>query len=342
MDLEAAIRRANELSLLGLGKTSPNPIVGALILDSDGNLIAEGFHQRGATGTPGLHAEIVALQHAGEKARGATLVLTLEPCNHQGKTPPCTDAIIAAGISRVVFAIDDPNPVASGGAEKLRQAGIEVISGVNRELVVFTNRAWIHKITKSRPYITAKIAATLDGFIAATDHTSQWITSEASRHDVANLRSQCDAIVTGVGTVLADDPLLTARVPGVVDQPVRIVLGEREIPRSAKILGPEARTHVMKTRNLEDFIRFCRDEEFNRVLLEAGPTLTRAFLQASLIDEIYLYQAPAFLGAGKTMIGDLGITSIDQKLQFELHSVTSIGEGSERNSRIHLLVKAGR
>ncbi|MEY3098911.1 MAG: hypothetical protein RIS32_702, partial [Actinomycetota bacterium] len=199
INAESAMRRANEISKLGLGKSSPNPIVGAVIVGNDG-------HQDG-----GKHAEVVALSKAGQRARGATLFVTLEPCNHMGKTPPCTEAIIAAGIKKVVFAVSDPNPIAHGGAQSLTDAGIIVEPGLLKDEVAFTNRAWLKKIKSSHPYITLKIAASLDGKVAALDGSSKWITSEISRTDAAILRSQCDAIVTGTGTVLADNPSLTVR-----------------------------------------------------------------------------------------------------------------------------------
>ena len=341
MNLEAAMQRADELSILGLGKTSPNPIVGALIIDDAGKIIAEGFHQKNSDGSAGRHAEIVALQEAGDRARGATLIVTLEPCNHFGKTSPCSDAIIAAGISRVVYAIDDPHHVASGGAAKLRAAGIEVISGICEKRVRFTNRAWLFKIKNARPYITAKVAATLDGYIAASDGSSKWITSNSARDDVAMLRSQCDAIVTSTETVLADDPLLTARVPNVTKHPIRIVLGERTIPSSSQIMGHDAPTHVIRSRNLKKLFEFTRNEGCNRLLVEAGPTLISSFLKAELIDEIYLYQAPTLLGTGKSMVNDLGIKNLSQRIDFTLHESRVIGEGDERNSRLHLIAKRG-
>ena len=341
MNLEAAMQRADELSLSGLGKTSPNPIVGALIVDDAGKIIAEGFHQRNSDESAGRHAEVVALQEAGDRAHGATLIVTLEPCNHFGKTPPCSDAIIAAGISRVVYAIDDPHQVASGGAAKLRAAGIEVISGICEQRVGFTNRAWLFKIKNARPYITAKVAATLDGYIAASDGSSKWITSKSARDDVAMLRSQCDAIVTSTGTVLADDPLLTARVPRVTKHTIRIVLGERTIPSSSKILGHDAPTEVIRSRDLKKLLEFASKEGCNRLLLEAGPTLISSFLKAELIDEIYLYQAPTLLGAGKSMVTDLGIKNLSQRIDFSLHESALIGVGDERNSRLHLVSKRG-
>lgn len=334
MDLLDAMRRANQLSLSGLGKTWPNPIVGAVLLDSEGALISEGFHRHGENGQPGQHAEIVAINSAGGRAKGSTLIVTLEPCNHSGKTPPCTDAIIAAGITEVHFGISDPHVLASGGEAKLRAAGIKVSSGILKDEIEITNRAWIHKIKIGRPLIVAKIAATLDGFVAAYDGSSQWITSTPARADVAQLRRNADAIVTGTGTVLADNPRLTARPSN--HQPVRIVLGNREIPRDAQIFNEEAPTKIISSRNLQDFLSLCQEEGFNQVLLEAGPTLVSAFLEADLVDEIFLYQAPTLLGNGKSFAGDLKITSLHQRLDFMISNVATVGEGIEKNLRTHL------
>ena len=180
--IEAAMRRANELSLFGLGLTYPNPIVGAVVIDDAGNLVGEGFHSRA---NHGAHAEVNALDAAGEKAKGATLVVTLEPCNHYGKTPPCVERIIKSGIKKVVYAISDPNKVASGGAKSLQNSGIEVIQDILLKEVEFSNRAWLKKIRTGNVYITLKLASSIDGKIAAQDGSSKWITSESARADVA-------------------------------------------------------------------------------------------------------------------------------------------------------------
>lgn len=337
----AAMQRADELSLRGLGRTSPNPIVGAVLIDDQGIVISEGFHQRGSTEIPGKHAEIVALDGAGERARGATLIVTLEPCNHQGKTPPCTEAIIASGVARVVMSIPDPNPVASGGVARLREAGIAVESGVLASQVAFTNRAWLHKITQNRTFVTAKVAATLDGYVAAADGSSQWITSQASRSDVSRLRSGCDAIITGTGTVLFDDPRLTVR--GIDDsqsdfkQPVRIILGKREIPQTARIRSEEGSTYFLQTHEIRELLDLTSRLDLNRVLLEAGSTLVTAFIKAGLVDELFLYQAPTLLGSGRSMVGELGISTLSQRLDFQVTEVAMIGDGEERNIRTHFL-----
>jgi len=330
------MRRALHLSELGLGLTSPNPIVGAVIIDATGKNVGEGFHQRV---NDLRHAEVVALDKAGAKAKGATLVLTLEPCNHEGKTPPCTEAIIAAGIKRVVFAVFDPNPIAKGGAEKLRAAGIEVVSGVLEEEVSFSNRAWLKKISKNRPYITLKLATSLDGKIAAANGSSKWITNEISRSDVARLRSECDAIVTGIGTVIADDPALTVRGverAGAKFAPTRIVMGKRPVPSGAKILDESAPTIHLETNDLTDLMELARVQGWNRILIEAGPKLVGAFLNARLFDELFLYQAPTFLGGSNDFTGELEIRDISERMDLELRDFLALGD-EKRDLRLHLL-----
>lgn len=335
-----AMYHANEISQFGLGSTFPNPIVGAVILSPEGELITEGFHRRGVNGQPGDHAEVVAMKNAGEKARGATLVVTLEPCNHHGKTPPCTEAIIKAGISKVIYGIDDPNGIAQGGADRLRKAGIKVESGVLREEIAFANRAWIKKVSTGYPYFTIKIAATVDGFIAAKDGASKWITSSAARADVARLRSQSDAIVTGTGTVLADDPKLTARGVEVTSTPERIIMGTREIPHDFQIWDKSAPTHQIKSRDLSALREYCHQRRFNSVLIEAGPLLTSSFIAHGLVDEVIIYQAPTLLGEGRSMASNLGISTLTNRLDFTLSESQIIGEGDERNLRIRLNSKS--
>lgn len=333
MDQLAAMRRADTLARLGLGTVAPNPIVGALVLDTSGEVVSEGFHERAGAD----HAEIVALKRAGAKARGATLVVTLEPCNHQGKTPPCSEAIIAAGISQVIFAVSDPNQIAAGGGARLRSAGIAVVVGILADEVAFTNRAWLKKIKTGAPYLTAKVATTLDGRIAARDGSSKWITSESARADVATLRSECDAVITGTGTVLADDPQLTVReqLRGEF-KPTRIILGTREIPRTARINSGEVETVHLKSRQIGDALELAKARGWNRLLLEAGPTLTSAFFKANLVDELFIYQAPTLLGAGDTFVTELGITSIADRIDLKLHSAEPIGA----DLKLHLLARS--
>ena len=314
---EAAMACAIECARAGLGKTFPNPIVGAVITSATGEFISEGFHQ-------GVdHAEVVAIKAAKVIPAGSIIYVTLEPCNHQGKTPPCTAAIIDAGIKKVIYAVSDPNPVAAGGGEYLRASGVEVEHGLLESEAAFDNRAWLTKIAKQRPRITWKIASTMDGKVAAADGTSKWITSELARADVALLRSQVDAIVTSTATVKADDPLLTSKGAG--QNPVRIVMGGAEIASGLQILNSDAETIAIKSRDLQALILLAKARGFNQLLIESGPTLGTALLKADLIDEVILYQAPTFFGSGTPAISDLGVASISQRLDFEIADVEVIG-----------------
>jgi len=312
MPAEQLMKRAIELSLQGRGFTFPNPIVGAVIADADGNIISEGFH-KGVE-----HAEVLAIKNARSIPADAALFVTLEPCNHFGKTPPCTDAIIESGIKNVVFATSDPNPVAAGGAQKLIAAGINVSFGLLAEEAAVANRAWLTKIKKGRARFIWKIASTLDGKVAASDGSSKWITSNQSRKDVAQLRAVSDAILASSKTVISDNPTLDSK--GVGANPYRIVMGQSDIKSDSNILNDLAKTKVIKSRDISELINFVTTEGFNQVLVEAGPTFGSALLTAGLIDEIVIYLAPAILGSGLNSIADLGIKSIDQKLQLSLIS----------------------
>ena len=309
--------RAIECASYGLGKTFPNPIVGAVITTAEGEFVSEGFHQ-GAD-----HAEVRAIKGAKEIPTGSIIYVTLEPCNHHGKTPPCVDAIIDSGIKKVVYAISDPNPVATGGAQRLRDAGIEVESGIGEVQARLENRAWLTKIEKGRPRITWKIASTMDGKVAASDGSSKWITGEVARADVARIRAQADAIVTSTSTVIADDPLLTSK--GIGRNPVRIVMGLTELPKDSQILGTDAETILIKSHDAAQLISLANDRGFNQLLIESGPTFGTALLSGDLIDEIILFQAPTLFGSGTPAIGDLGITNISGRLDFEIIDVEILG-----------------
>lgn len=338
MELIDAMRRANQISISGLGITFPNPIVGAVILSANGEFISEGFHARENENSVAEHAEVVALKAAGDRARGATLLVTLEPCNHHGKTPPCTDAIIRAGISRVIYALDDPHDIAHGGAAKLKAQGIDIQSGLCAQEVKEANRAWLHKILRKRSFVTAKVAATIDGYIAASDGSSKWITSQESRRDVYRLRHEMDALITGTGTVATDNPRLTVReLSDIRHQPERIIVGRRPLDTSAMIFNSDAKTTRIATRNLDEVMQYCFEQGFNNVLLEAGPTLITAFISAGLIDELFIYQAPTILGSGLKMIDDLGIQNLSDRRDFKLKEASVLGEGQGANTRIHLI-----
>ncbi len=301
MDYTVAMQRAIALSEKGLGKTAPNPIVGAVIIDDAGNVIGEGFHDRMNSKD---HAEVVAIANANQnsnKIKGATIVVTLEPCNHSGSTGPCTQAIIDSGISTVVFAVNDPNSVASGGAEALRAVGINVVDGVLKEEAAYANRAWLMKIKKNRPFFTWKVATTLDAKIAATDGTSKWITNETSRADVQVLRRQADAILVGTNTVITDDPHLIPRgdFAGYSNNPIRVICGEQDLPKDAQVFDSAAQTVVVKSKDLDLLVAELNKLEINHVFVEAGPTLASAMVDHCLMDELVIYQAPSLLGSGK-------------------------------------------
>jgi diaminohydroxyphosphoribosylaminopyrimidine deaminase/5-amino-6-(5-phosphoribosylamino)uracil reductase len=319
-----AMRRAIALAELGLGSTSPNPIVGCVIVGSDGAVVGEGYHAR--AGEP--HAEVIALRDAGGRASGATAFVTLEPCRHTGRTPPCTQALIDAGVARVVFAVADPDPVAGHGGEELRAAGVAVEEGLLGDEAARSNAAWLHHARTGRPFVTWKYAATLDGRVAAADGTSRWITGEAARHDVHLLRSRSDAIVVGTGTVLADDPRLDVRLPGIANpnRPLRVVVGRRPVPPTAKVLDGAAPTVVLAEHDPKSVLADLSDRGVVSVLLEGGPTLAAAFVAAGLVDRVVAYLAPALLGSGPAALGDAGIETLQSALRLHVGAVDLIGD----------------
>ncbi|HME49763.1 MAG TPA: bifunctional diaminohydroxyphosphoribosylaminopyrimidine deaminase/5-amino-6-(5-phosphoribosylamino)uracil reductase RibD [Mycobacterium sp.] len=319
----AAMRLAIDHAERVKGATYPNPPVGAVILDGDGEVAGVG----GTEPAGGPHAEVVALRRAGDLAAGGIAVVTLEPCNHHGKTPPCVDALLAAGISSIVYAVADPNPIAAGGAARLAEAGVDVVGGVLAEAVAGgTLREWLHKQRTGLPHVTWKYAASMDGRSAAADGTSQWITSEAARADVHRRRAAADAIVVGTGTVLVDDPTLTARLPDgslAGRQPLRVVVGEREISSEANVLNDDSRTMLIRTRDPHEVIKALADR--TDVLMEGGPTLASAFLRAGFVDRILAYVAPILLGGPVTAVGDVGVPTMARALRWQFDGVERIG-----------------
>lgn len=318
-----AINLAIEASESARGISAPNPAVGAVILDARGTVVGVG-----STRPPGgPHAEIVALAEAGDRARGGTAVVTLEPCNHTGRTGPCSQALIEAGVATVAYAVADPNPLASGGADTLRGAGIRVEQGIGEhEVRQGPLRAWLHKQRTGRPHVTWKYAATLDGRSAAADGTSQWITSPEARAHVHAERAKLDAIVVGTGTVLTDNPRLTARRPDgslALHQPVRVVVGSRQIPANAAIRGSEASTVFLDTHDPVAVIEALG--QHTDVQIEGGPTLAGAFLAAGLVDRVVAYLAPAVLGSGPAAVENAGIGTIADAIRFRTETVTMIG-----------------
>jgi diaminohydroxyphosphoribosylaminopyrimidine deaminase/5-amino-6-(5-phosphoribosylamino)uracil reductase len=319
-----AMRRAIALGELGLGSTSPNPIVGCVIVGPDGAVVGEGYHVR--AGEP--HAEVVALRDAGGRAFGATAFVTLEPCRHTGRTPPCARALIDAGVARVVFAVADPDPVAGHGADDLRAAGVLVEEGLLGDEAARSNAAWLHHVRTGRPFVTWKYAATLDGRVAAADGTSRWITGEAARHDVHLLRARSDAIVVGTGTVLADDPRLDVRLPDApnVNRPLRVVVGRREVPPASKVLDDAAPTVLLTEHDPKSVLAYLSERGIVSVLLEGGPTLAGAFVADGLVDRVVAYLAPALLGAGPGALGDAGIETLGSALRLQIDAVDLIGD----------------
>ena len=327
----AFMQRAIALSENGLGRTAPNPIVGAVIVAADGSVIAEGFHDRHKSPD---HAEVVALKVAGDKARGATMYVTLEPCNHTGTTGPCTQAIIDAGIKSVVYAVTDPNTVAAGGAAALKAAGIEVVAGVGEDEASYSNRAWLTKILKGRPFITWKVAATLDGKVAAADGTSKWITNDASRADVQKVRRSVDAIMVGTQTVIADNPYLVPHDGAATKNPLRIVCGTQELQKSANVFNDAAPTKVIASKDLKVIAAEVLATGVNHIVLESGPTLATAMLQAGMLDELMLYQGASVLGAGKSFVADLGISTIENAMSMQRISTETFGNDVKTVYRI--------
>lgn len=320
--VDAAMGRALELARRG--PVGVNPRVGCVVLDAAGRVVGQGWH-RGA-GTP--HAEVAALAEAGRAARAGTAVVTLEPCDHTGRTGPCTSALLLAGVSRVVYGRTDP--VAGGGAARLRAAGTPAEQTGDPQLRAAADelvRAWRRGLDLGRPLVTWKFAATLDGRSAATDGSSRWITGEAARRDVHDLRATCDTLLVGTGTALDDDPRLTVRHLDGTDrehQPLQAVMGLRELPPGSQLATCGATR--LRTRDPASALQQLWDAGRRHVWLEGGPTLAAAFWRAGLVDSVVAYLAPALLGAGRCAVGDLGIASIDGAARLLLDDVTRIGD----------------
>lgn len=341
--------RALQLARRGLFSTHPNPRVGSVIV-KDGEIIGEGWHEVAGE----EHAEVMALRLAGEKARGATAYVTLEPCSHHGRTPPCVDALVQAGIARVVAAMVDPNPKVSGkGLDRLRAEGIvveeELLGVAAREL----NAGFISRMTTGRPHVTVKLATSLDGRTAMASGESKWITGDAARADVQRLRATSSGIVTGIGTILADDPSLDVRLPDIRRQPERIVLDPAlDMPPSAKTLTLPGKVRIFTASHDHERRRALEDKgatvevidgnpdtlplgkvldrlgelEHNEILVEAGARLSGAFLQADLADSLIIYQAPVMLGhEGRPLAHLPGLDGMQDRLRWQLLDARRIG-----------------
>jgi diaminohydroxyphosphoribosylaminopyrimidine deaminase / 5-amino-6-(5-phosphoribosylamino)uracil reductase len=325
---EPAMRRSLELALNGPAH-GVNPQVGAVILDEDLNIIAEGWHQ--GAGTP--HAEVMALSdlsdtYGSNPPANLTAVVTLEPCNHTGRTGPCSQALIAAGISRVVFASQDPGDVSGNGSQTLIDAGIEVISGVLVSEADRQSRIWLTSNRNKRTYVTLKWASSLDGRNAADDGTSQWISGPLSREHTHITRSQIDAIAVGTGTVMADNPELTARRPDGTyfeHQPIRVVIGERELSPDSKIFNDKAPTIHIQTRNLGDALADLWARGVKHLLVEGGPTLASQFERENLVDEYQIYLAPVLLGGSRTTLTDIGVGTVADSHRLDIFEIEQLG-----------------
>ncbi|WP_210395930.1 bifunctional diaminohydroxyphosphoribosylaminopyrimidine deaminase/5-amino-6-(5-phosphoribosylamino)uracil reductase RibD [Motiliproteus sediminis] len=347
--------RALQLAAEGLCTTEPNPRVGCVLV-RDGGIVGEGYHQRAGEG----HAEVNALAMAGERAQGATAYVTLEPCSHFGKTPPCSDALVKAGVTRVVSAMEDPNPQVSGrGHQRLRDAGIEVASGLMQIQAEALNPGFIKRMREGLPYVRIKQAMSLDGRTAMASGESQWITGPAARSDVQKLRARSSAVMTGSGTLLADNPALTLRAEqlGLANadqvvrrQPLRVVLDSQlQIPLDAAILhqpgttllvhggADAARVEALQqrgatlverdSRDLEAVLRWlARDHQCNELLVEAGATLTGALLRAGLVDELVIYLAPTLLGSSARPLFELPLTRMAEQQRLILRDQRMLGD----------------
>ncbi len=343
----ALMNRAFDLAAQGNLTTHPNPRVGCVIVN-DGEIVGEGYHLKAGD----LHAERLALQQAGDRARGGTAYVNLEPCCHQGRTPPCTDGLIDAGISRVVAAMHDPNPlVYGGGFEQLKNAGIDVQTGVLEEQATWLNRGFINRMKNNKPWVILKSAATLDGRTADFDGESKWITGDIARDQVQRLRARSSAVITGIGTVLADNPSLNVRLEGAVRQPLRVVLDSQlRLPLDAKIIGDDENLVVFTVSNdiekisalTELGVEVIRQENqeinlsevltelvkwsCNEILVEAGQTLSGAFLESGLVDELVLFYAGTLLGdKGKSMFQFGSPLSFANRVDYSVRNVEMVG-----------------
>lgn len=339
------MQQALALAARGLYTTWPNPRVGCVLV-RDGQIVGQGYHQR--AGEP--HAEVFALREAGSNARDATAYVTLEPCSHYGRTPPCADALIEAGVARVVAAMKDPDPRVSGrGLECLRQAGIEVITGVAEQAALDLNRGFVSRITRARPWIRLKLACSLDGRTAMASGESQWITGPEARADVHHWRAASDAVITGSGTVLADDPQLLARgIDSECRQPLRLVADSRwRTPANAQVLQGEPAWLVgvaqppaelaQRTRclslpgvagrvDLAALLAALNEADIGELLVEAGAGLAGGFVQAGLVDELLLYQAPMLLGhEARPLVSLPGLETLAQAPRFQVVDTLRLG-----------------
>ncbi|MHB1234822.1 MAG: bifunctional diaminohydroxyphosphoribosylaminopyrimidine deaminase/5-amino-6-(5-phosphoribosylamino)uracil reductase RibD [Microbacteriaceae bacterium] len=321
--IENAMRRALALAARGPA-TGANPQVGCVILSAAGEIIAEGWHRGAGT----AHAEIDALAQLTD-ARGMTVVVSLEPCNHTGRTGPCSEALIEAGVAEVVYAVPDPDPVAGGGAARLRAAGVRVTAGVLVDEVAEAMRVWLTATRLSRPFVTVKWASSLDGRAAADDGSSQWITGPEARRHVHEQRARVDAVIVGTGTVFADDPSLTARDEAgelLPEQPIPVVIGLRQVPGSAILFSHPRPAIVTGSRDLSAILRSLFDGGIRHVFVEGGPTLASAFVTAGLVDDYLIYLAPTLLGGDRLVLGDIGVKHLGEARRLHINDIERLGD----------------
>ena len=321
-----AMRRALEIATNGPA-VGENPRVGCVLLSPDGEILAEGFH-RGA-GNP--HAEVEALRALAEKgvaAEGTTAVVTLEPCNHQGKTGPCAQALIDAGVSRVVFGASDPGQASSGGSTTLRNAGVKVLGGVLADEAFDLNHHWMVATSLGRPFVTAKWAQSLDGRHAASDGTSQWITGPLSRERVHRQRSEHGAIMVGTTTALVDNPSLTARDGDglYAPQPLAVVMGERDIPADATVRNHPGGFTQLATRDPKQALGTLFEQGIRSVYVEGGATLTSAFIKEGLVDSLHITMGPLLVGGANTAISDIGVSTLNDAPRLTIESVEQLDQ----------------
>lgn len=329
--IQAALRQALSLAEQAIGLTEPNPRVGCVILAPDGRELGSGHTQPAGQ----AHAEVMALRDAaarGHEVRGATAVVTLEPCSHHGRTPPCCDALIAAGLARVVVALQDPNPqVAGQGIARLKAAGIQVelADAIAAEAASELNIGFLSRMQRGRPFVRLKSAISLDGRTALPDGRSQWITGEAARADGHAWRRRAGAVLTGIGTVLADDPRMDVRLVPTARQPLRIVLDPQgRMPPGARILQPPGETRVIGPgrSDLAALLAELGQQGVNELHVEAGPTLSGAFLDAGLVDELLVYQAPMLIGEGRPLATLAPLTGLGEARRWRFIEATQVGQ----------------
>lgn len=318
---EAFMQRAIELAKRADLSRDVNPAVGSVVVDVDGNIVGEGWHEGSGT----LHAEMMAIKNAGDESRGATVYITLEPCANVGKQGACTTGLIEAGVARVVYGQSDPNPRMSGGAELLSAQDIEVVGGVLEAECSALNTSWTFAHTHGRPWVIWKTATSLDGFIAPLDKTRLQLTGEESRAYVQELRAQVGAVVTGTGTALSDDPLLTVRSLPDAQQPLRVIVGDRELPATLALFQGDKPAIQIKAELLQALETLWNEYGVHKVLLEAGQGLASAAWGKGLVDEVFWFQAPKILGEGLQVVGDFGLSSLDDAPRFSHLAVNRVG-----------------